>query len=54
MHIFALGERLTDDEADAIFKDCLGPEDDDGFIQYARKYFSMLSWSTEFSQGHDM
>jgi Ca2+-binding EF-hand superfamily protein len=33
--LLSLGERLTDVECDAILKDCMDPEDDDGFIPYA-------------------
>lgn len=33
--LLSLGDRLTDAEVDAIFKDCLPPEDDEGFIPYA-------------------
>lgn len=31
----ALGERLDDNELEAVFKDCMDPEDDDGYIPYA-------------------
>lgn len=31
----ALGERLDDAELEAVFKDCMDPEDDDGYIPYA-------------------
>lgn len=31
----ALGERLDDGELEAVFKDCMDPEDDDGYIPYA-------------------
>lgn len=33
--LLSLGERLTDNEVDAILKDCLDPEDEDGFVPYA-------------------
>ncbi|XP_058467853.1 myosin light chain alkali [Malaya genurostris] len=33
--LLALGEKLTEDELDAVFKDCMDPEDDDGNIPYA-------------------
>ncbi|XP_058813940.1 myosin light chain alkali isoform X2 [Topomyia yanbarensis] len=33
--LLALGEKLSDDELDAVFKDCMDPEDDDGNIPYA-------------------
>lgn len=33
--LIALGERLTEDELEAVFKDCMDPEDDDGNIPYA-------------------
>jgi len=41
------GERLTDAECEEVLKDCMDPEDDDGFIPYARKYRFVLgrvSW----------
>lgn len=31
----ALGERLDEGELEAVFKDCMDPEDDDGYIPYA-------------------
>lgn len=31
----ALGERLDDAELEAVFKDCMDPEDDDGYIPYS-------------------
>lgn len=33
-----LGENLTNEQVDEVFKDCMGEEDDDGNIKYARKY----------------
>ncbi|XP_052869608.1 myosin light chain alkali [Anopheles cruzii] len=30
----ALGERLSEDELEAVFNDCMDPEDDDGNIPY--------------------
>lgn len=35
------GEKLTNDQVDELFDDCLDEEDDDGMIPYDRKY----SWS---------
>jgi len=32
--LLSLGEKLTDAEADEVLKDCMDPEDDDGFIPY--------------------
>jgi len=32
--LLSLGEKLTEKEVDEVCKDCLDPEDDDGFIQY--------------------
>lgn len=37
--LLSLGERLTDAECEECLKDCMDPEDDDGFIPYERKYF---------------
>lgn len=37
-----LGEKLEDTEVAEVTKDCMDPEDDDGMIPYARKYFSFL------------
>lgn len=31
------GEKLSDDEVNEVFADCMDPEDDDGNIFYARK-----------------
>lgn len=33
-----LGERLTDTEVQDFVKDCVEPEDEDGFTPYVRKY----------------
>ncbi|CAG2059686.1 unnamed protein product [Timema podura] len=33
--LLSLGERLSDKEVDDILKDCLDPEDEDGFVPYA-------------------
>jgi hypothetical protein len=32
-----VGERLTDQECETVLKDCMDPEDEDGFIPYTRK-----------------
>lgn len=32
-----LGEKLTEDEVDELFEDCLDEEDDEGQIPYIRK-----------------
>ncbi|KYN37901.1 Myosin light chain alkali [Trachymyrmex septentrionalis] len=40
--LLSLGERLNDEECDTVIKDCMDPEDDDGFIPYARKYHFIL------------
>lgn len=37
-----LGEKLDDNEVAEVVKDCMDPEDDDGMIPYARKYFSLI------------
>lgn len=42
MIAFVIGERLSDVECDEVIKDCMDQEDDDGFIPYARKYWSIL------------
>jgi Ca2+-binding EF-hand superfamily protein len=33
--LLALGETLDNEQVDAVFKDCMGEENDDGEIQYA-------------------
>ncbi|XP_049842772.1 myosin light chain 1 isoform X1 [Schistocerca gregaria] len=33
--LLSLGERLTDEECESILKECLDPEDEDGFVPYA-------------------
>lgn len=37
--LWIIGENLTNEQVDEVFKDCMGEEDDDGNIKYARKYF---------------
>lgn len=39
-----LGERLEPEQVDALFKDCMGEENDDGEIQYAREYMFCFSY----------
>ncbi|KAL2714877.1 Myosin light chain alkali [Vespula squamosa] len=34
--LLSLGERLADAEVETVLKDCMDPEDDDGFIPYTR------------------
>lgn len=41
-NLLSLGEKLTEAECDAICKDCLDPEDEDGFIPYARMYYNLI------------
>lgn len=36
--ILKLGEKLDEKEVDIVVKDCMDPEDEDGFIPYAREY----------------
>lgn len=31
------GEKLSDEEVEIVFKECMDPEDEDGYILYARK-----------------
>ncbi|XP_043261282.1 myosin light chain alkali isoform X1 [Colletes gigas] len=33
--LLSLGEKLADNEVDTVLKECMDPEDDDGFIPYA-------------------
>ncbi|XP_076183745.1 myosin light chain alkali isoform X2 [Ptiloglossa arizonensis] len=33
--LLTLGERLADNEVETVLKDCMDPEDEDGFIPYA-------------------
>ncbi|XP_078039635.1 myosin light chain alkali isoform X1 [Augochlora pura] len=33
--LLALGEKLSDAEVDTVLKECMDPEDEDGFIPYA-------------------
>lgn len=35
------GEKLSDAEVEEVLKDCMDPEDEDGFIPYTRKYRSI-------------
>lgn len=37
--LLSLGETLTADQVDTVFKDCLGEENEDGEIKYARECF---------------
>ncbi|XP_033214301.1 myosin light chain alkali isoform X2 [Belonocnema kinseyi] len=32
--LMTLGEKLTEEETDTVLKDCMDPEDEDGFIPY--------------------
>lgn len=36
--LLSLGETLTQEQVDEVFKDCLGEENDEGEIKYARKW----------------
>lgn len=36
------GERLSDDEVNELFADCMDPEDDEGNIFYARTYSKLI------------
>lgn len=36
--LLALGEKLTEAQVDEVFEDHMGEEDDDGNIEYVRKY----------------
>lgn len=36
-----IGEQLDNEQVEAVFKDCMGEEDDEGQIKYARKYEAM-------------
>lgn len=47
---FLLGEKLSDPEVEQVLKDCMDPEDDDGFIPYARKYGSVSMKETHASR----
>lgn len=44
------GERLTDEEVDSVFKDCMDEEDEDGMIPYAREYPSLVVPCGEISR----
>ncbi|KAI4458858.1 myosin light chain 1 3 [Holotrichia oblita] len=37
--LLSLGEKLTDDQVDRLFTDCLPEEDDDGMIEYDSMYY---------------
>ncbi|KAF2887796.1 hypothetical protein ILUMI_18377, partial [Ignelater luminosus] len=37
--LLSLGEKLTEPEVDVLFRDCMGEEDDEGQIDYIRKYY---------------
>lgn len=39
------GENLETEQVEAVFKDCMGEEDDDGNIKYARKYLELTKFS---------
>lgn len=50
------GERLEEKECDQVLKDCLDPEDDEGFVPYVRKYQftnDKLHRSTLFKRTND-
>jgi len=41
--LLALGEALDQEQVDAVFKDCMGEENDDGEIQYAPFLKNMMT-----------
>lgn len=41
--LLSLGERLEQEQVDALFKDCLGEENDDGEIQYDQFLKKMMT-----------
>lgn len=42
IQLYRLGEALDAEQVEQVFKDCMGEENDDGEIQYARKYFRSI------------
>lgn len=48
MFFWITGENLTNEQVDEVFKDCMGEEDDDGNIKYARKYFCEREKNVEY------
>lgn len=36
-----IGESLTQEQVDELFADCMGEENDDGEIEYIRKFIKM-------------
>lgn len=40
--LMSLGEKLDEAECSEVLKDCMDPEDEDGQIPYARKYFEII------------
>jgi len=40
--LLALGEQLENEQVEAVFKDCMGEEDDDGNIKYAHFLKNMM------------
>lgn len=43
-----IGEKLTETELATVTKDCLDPEDDEGMVQYVRKYPTPRTHTTYF------
>jgi myosin light chain 6 len=41
--LLSLGEKLDNEQVDAVFKDCLGPENDDGDIEYVPFLKTMMT-----------
>ncbi|PBC27127.1 Myosin light chain alkali [Apis cerana cerana] len=51
--LLALGEKLTDAEVEEVLKDCMDPEDEDGFIPYTRKH-TVHAFCQQFVQPVDL
>lgn len=51
---FCLGEKLTDAETEELLKDCMEPEDDDGFTPYERKlhFIRIKCWEIFVAHSH--
>ncbi|CAD7090403.1 unnamed protein product [Hermetia illucens] len=41
--LLSLGEKLDDEQVEALFKDCVDPEDDEGYIPYAQFLQKMMT-----------
>lgn len=50
VNFWIIGEKLTEDQVDDLFQDCMPEEDEDGFVDYD----SMYEWNIFIKTNADM